>query len=125
MKQQIEVNGIQLYAFHGCLEEEGRIGGNYIVDIRLTTDFSTAALTDDLSQTVDYVDINRIVTEEMAIRSKLIEHVGQRISQRIYKELVGIDQLRVKITKLCPPINGDVQSVAIIIDSVAADFKAG
>lgn len=125
MKQQIEVNGIQLYAFHGCLEEEGRIGGNYIVDIRLTTDFSTAALTDDLSQTVDYVDINRIVTEEMAIRSKLIEHVGQRISQRIYKELVGIDQLRVKITKLCPPINGDVQSVAIIIDSVAADFKVG
>lgn len=122
MKQQIEVNGIQLYAFHGCLEEEGRIGGHYIVDVSLTTDFTSAALSDDLTQTVDYVDINRIVSEEMAIRSKLIEHVGQRISQRIYQELKAIEKLKVKITKLCPPINGDVQNVAIIIKSNASDF---
>jgi dihydroneopterin aldolase len=122
MKQQIEVNGIQLYAFHGCLEEEGRIGGHYIVDVSLTTDFTSAALTDDLTQTVDYVDINRIVSEEMAIRSKLIEHVGQRISRRIYQELKAIEKLKVKITKLCPPINGDVQNVAIIIKSNASDF---
>jgi dihydroneopterin aldolase len=122
MKQQIEVNGIQLYAFHGCLEEEGRIGGHYIVDVSLTTDFTSAALSDNLTQTVDYVDINRIVSEEMAIRSKLIEHVGQRISRRIYQELKAIEKLKVKITKLCPPINGDVQNVAIIIKSNASDF---
>jgi dihydroneopterin aldolase len=122
MKQQIEVNGIQLYAFHGCLEEEGRIGGHYIVDVSLTTDFTSAALNDDLTQTVDYVDINRIVAEEMAIRSKLIEHVGQRISRRIFQELKAIEKLKVKITKLCPPINGDVQNVAIIIKSKASDF---
>lgn len=122
MKQQIEVNGIQLYAFHGCLEEEGRIGGYYIVDVSLTTDFTSAALTDDLTQTVDYVDINQIVAEEMAIRSKLIEHVGQRISRRIFQELKAIEKLKVKITKLCPPINGDVQNVAIIIKSKASDF---
>jgi 7,8-dihydroneopterin aldolase/epimerase/oxygenase len=124
MKQQIEVNGIQLYAFHGCLEEEGRIGGHYIVDVSLTTDFTSAALTDDLTQTVDYVDINRIVAEEMAIRSKLIEHVGQRISRRIFQELKAIEKLKVKITKLCPPINGDVQNVAIIIKSKASDFPS-
>jgi len=122
MKQQIEVNGIQLYAFHGCLEEEGRIGGHYIVDVSLTTDFTSAALSDHLTQTVVYVDINRIVYEEMAIRSKLIEHVGQRISRRIYQELKAIEKLKVKITKLCPPINGDVQNVAIIIKSNASDF---
>jgi dihydroneopterin aldolase len=122
MKQQIEVNGIQLYAFHGCLEEEGRIGGHYIVDVSLTTDFTSAALNDDLTQTVDYVDINRIVAEEMAVRSKLIEHVGQRISRRIFQELKAIEKLKVKITKLCPPINGDVQNVAIIIKSKASDF---
>ena len=123
MKQQIEVNGIQLYAFHGCLEEEGRIGGHYIVDVSLTTDFTSAALTDDLTQTVDYVDVNRIVSEEMAIRSKLIEHVGHRISRRIFQELKAIEKLKVKITKLCPPINGDVQNVAIIIRSKASDFS--
>jgi dihydroneopterin aldolase len=116
MKHKIEVNGIKLYAFHGCLEEEARIGGHYIVDVVISTDFEIAASTDDLSKTVDYVNVNSIVAEEMAIRSKLIEHVGQRIFNRIKSELTGIHQLQVKITKLTPPINGDVDSVAIIIE---------
>jgi hypothetical protein len=70
--------------------EEGRIGGHYIVDIELHTDFSKAAAQDTLSDTIDYVDVNRIVSEEMAICSKLIEHVGQRIVNRIKSELNGI-----------------------------------
>lgn len=115
MKHTIEVNGIKLYAFHGCLTEEGKVGGHYRVDISITTDFTEAAETDDLSKTVDYVIVNRIVEEEMLIRSKLIEHVGQRIVNRLKAEVQGIDQVTVKIIKICPPINGDVDNVAIII----------
>ena len=116
MKHTIEVNGIKLYAFHGCLPEEGRIGGHYLVDVSLQTDFSEAAISDELVKTVDYVDINKIVKEEMAIRSKLIEHVGQRIFDRIKKEVKNVDKLRIKVIKICPPINGDVENVAIIIE---------
>ena len=86
MKNRIEINGIKLYAFHGCLPEEEKIGGNYVVDVMLNTDFSSAAISDNLNETVDYVDVNRIVGEEMAIRSKLIEHVGQRIIKRLKLE---------------------------------------
>lgn len=118
MKQVIEVNGIQLYAHHGCLKEEELIGGHYMVDLALLTDFSKAAENDELIDTVDYAALNQIVKEEMAIRSKLIEHVGQRIHLRIRKELKGILQLRVKITKLTPPINGDVKNVAIVISDL-------
>jgi dihydroneopterin aldolase len=116
MKHTIEVNGIKLYAFHGCLPEEGRIGGHYLVDVSLQTDFTEAAISDELIKTVDYVDINKIVKEEMAIRSKLIEHVGQRIFNRIKKEIKNVDKLRIKVIKICPPINGDVENVAIIIE---------
>jgi dihydroneopterin aldolase len=116
MKHTIEVNGIKIYAFHGCLPEEEKIGGHYLVDVMLNTDFTQAALNDDLSRTVDYVLINHIVKEEMAIRSKLIEQVGQRIFDRIKRDTHGIDFLRVKITKLSPPINGDVDNVAIVIE---------
>ena len=115
MKNIIEVNGIKLYAYHGCLKEEGLIGGHYVVDVRVETDFALAAELDDLSQTVDYVDVNRIVSEEMAIRSKLIEHVGKRILDRIKSEVKSIQSLSVKIVKISPPINGDVDNVAIII----------
>ena len=116
MKHTIEVNGIKLYAFHGCLPEEGKIGGNYLVDVSLQTDFTEASITDELIKTVDYVDINKIVKEEMAIRSKLIEHVGQRIFNRIKKEVQNVDKLKIKVVKICPPINGDVENVAIIIE---------
>lgn len=116
MKHTIEVNGIKIYAFHGCLPEEEKIGGHYVVDVMLNTNFGEAAHTDELSKTVDYVLINHIVKEEMAIRSKLIEQVGQRIIDRIKREAVGIDFLRVKVSKITPPINGDVDNVAIIIE---------
>ena len=116
MKHTIEVNGIKVYAFHGCLPEEGRVGGNYVVDVMLNTDFTEAAEKDILSKTIDYVIVNKIVIEEMAIRSKLIEHVGQRIYLRLKKEISGITSLRLKITKICPPINGDVDNVAIVIE---------
>lgn len=116
MKHTIEVNGIKIYAFHGCLPEEEKIGGYYSVDVMLNTDFSQAALGDDLSKTIDYVDVNRIVCEEMTVRSKLIEHVGQRIIDRFKKEIENIHAVRLKVTKICPPINGDVENVAIIIE---------
>ncbi len=119
MKHTIEVNGIKLYAFHGCLPEEEKIGGNYIVDVMLNTDFAEAAQHDTLYQTIDYVDVNRIVSEEMAIRSKLIEHVGQRIVNRLRSELTGITYLKVRVTKITPPINGDVDNVAIVIEENA------
>ena len=99
MKHKIEVNGIKLYAVHGCLDEEARIGGHYVVDVEISTDFSVAASTDDLSKTVDYVNVNSIVAEEMAIRSKLIEHVGQRIFNRIKNELSGVEKLMVMLLR--------------------------
>ena len=79
MRHTVEINGIKLYAFHGCLPEETKIGGNYLVDVSVVTNFTEAATEDNLLKTVDYVVINKIVAEEMNIPSKLIEAVGQRI----------------------------------------------
>jgi 7,8-dihydroneopterin aldolase/epimerase/oxygenase len=116
MQHTIEVNGIKCYAHHGCLPEETAIGGHYLVDVKMRTNFSIAAINDDLDHTIDYVIVNRIVVEEMKTPSKLIEHVGQRIVNRLKSEVAMIEKLTVKITKLSPPINGDVNNVAIIIE---------
>jgi dihydroneopterin aldolase len=111
----IEVNEIRVYAHHGCLEEEAKIGQHYTVDVYLETDFTEAAEQDDLTKTIDYVIINRIVEDEMAIRSKLIEQVGQRIVNNIKSTFKHLKLIQVKIVKPCPPINGDVKNVAILI----------
>lgn len=118
MKHLIEVRGIKLYAFHGCMPQEAEIGGHYLVDVIVETDFSEAAASDELNKTIDYVLINQIVAEEMAKRSKLIEHVAGRIIRRLKEESVGIQKARLEIKKLCPPINGDVNHVAVVIEEL-------
>lgn len=109
----INIEGIKLYGYHGCLEEEALIGGTYIVDVYMTTDFSEAAKTDDLSQTIDYCSIYEISKKEMALRSKLIEQVCTRIYNTIRKAFPHLIYLHVKLTKLLPPMNGDVEKVSV------------
>jgi dihydroneopterin aldolase len=116
MNHTIAVEGIKLYAYHGCLEEEALIGGQYIVDIYMKTDFSEAAKTDELAQTIDYCAVYEIAKAEMAIRSKLIEQVVERIHVRLMKEFSLIQQARVRITKLNPPMNGNVEKVYVEIE---------
>ena len=112
---KILVEGIKIYAYHGCLKEEGKIGTNYIVDVEMETDFTTAALTDDLSKTIDYVAVYNIVKKQMAVRSKLIEQVGQRIVNELKNQFSSLKKVIVKVTKLNPPMNGDVERVSIVI----------
>jgi 7,8-dihydroneopterin aldolase/epimerase/oxygenase len=116
MKNAINIEGIKLYAYHGCLEEEERVGGNYIVDVYMTTDFSEAIKTDSLSNTIDYCAVYEICRNEMAIRSKLIEHVCERIYKKITAAFPALKTLRVKVTKLTPPVNGEVEKVSVEIE---------
>lgn len=121
MTNKINIEGIKLYAFHGCLEEEAKIGSNYIVDVFITTDFSNAAITDDLKETIDYCTIYEISKKQMAQRSKLIEQVCKRLFDEIVSEFKTISSLRVKITKLSPPMNGDVEKVSVEMEDKLKD----
>lgn len=111
----IEVNGILVHANHGCLDEEGRIGGHYRVDVRVEGDLSEAERSDDLLHTVDYGRVAAIVREQMAIRSKLIEHVARRILDALVAEWGLLFQWQVRLVKLRPPIAGDVQEAVYTI----------
>ena len=111
----IKVNNIKLYAYHGCLDEEAKIGSEYRVDVSIKADLKKSAKTDDLIDTVDYVHLNYIVKEEMAIRAKLLEEVAQRILNRMFKELKKVKKAKVSVSKINPPIGGNVEEVIIIL----------
>lgn len=112
----IKLQNIRTFSFHGCLEEEARIGSDYRVDLEIKTDMRKSMETDNLADTVDYVHLNRIVTEEMGIRSKLLEHVGHRIIRRVFGELPAVSRVLLQVSKLNPPIGGDVEAVTIQIE---------
>ncbi len=109
----IRLKNIKIYAFHGCMMEEGQIGSDYLVNLNVKANLEKAAKTDALKDTIDYVVLQKIVKEEMAIRSKLLEHVGNRIIDRIITELPLVKSVLVSVSKVNPPIGGDVAEVSV------------
>jgi dihydroneopterin aldolase len=112
---KIKLKNIKLFAYHGCLIEEGQIGSDYRIDLSVKTDLIPSALSDNLKDTVDYVHLNKIIKEEMAIRSKLLETVANRILNNIFKEVNSVKSASISISKINPPIGGDVDMVTILM----------
>jgi len=110
---KIILKNVRCYSFHGCLKEEGVIGSEYLVDLKVTASLKKSAQSDRLSETVDYVLLNQIIKHEMSKPSKLLESVADRINKSIFKKDVRITKSIVTITKVCPPINGDVEGVSV------------
>jgi dihydroneopterin aldolase len=107
----IRISGIRTKAFHGCLDEEAAIGGDYIVNVTAEAEFSLAEKSDELTDTVDYGRVTEIVLEEMSKRSKLIEHVTKRMLRCLQEEWEEVSWT-VEVVKLRPPINGNVSEVS-------------
>ena len=112
----IKLQNIRTFSFHGCLMEESKIGSDYSIDLEIKTDMRKSSTSDELHDTVDYVHLNKVVVEEMAIRSKLLEHVAHRIIKRIFDEIPAVSRVIVSVSKLNPPIGGDVEAVTVVME---------
>jgi 7,8-dihydroneopterin aldolase/epimerase/oxygenase len=113
---KIKLNNIRTFSYHGCLMEESKIGSDYRVDLEVKTDLRKSCASDNLKDTVDYVLLNKIVMEEMAIRANLLENVVQRIINRTLKESASVTKIKVAVSKINPPIGGDVETVTIVLE---------
>ena len=110
---KVKINNLKTYAYHGCLNEERKIGSEYIVNLSATFDSTTSSKTDNLNDTVDYVELKTIILKEMKIPSNLLEHVVDRIINTCFNNISLISSLDVEVFKLNPPINAEVSSVSV------------
>jgi dihydroneopterin aldolase len=110
---EIYLKNVRCYCFHGCLKEESIIGSEYLVNLWAKGALGQASLTDKIDDAIDYVFLNKVIVEEMSIPSKLLETVAERILNRALNEDKRIQKITVSVSKICPPINGDVESVAV------------
>jgi dihydroneopterin aldolase len=113
----IELKKMIFHAYHGVTEQERIVGNNYRIDLKLFLDLSEAIQTDKLEHTLNYADVFNSVKDEMAISSQLIEHVAGRIVQRLKEEYPTILKVNIRLAKLNPPITGEIQEAAIIINT--------
>ena len=113
MKATVKVENLKIYSFHGCMKEEEIIGSDYVVNARAVCRLERETFNDDITQTVNYVDIARIIKREMAVRSKLLESVVRRILSSCLEEIIVLEEITVSVSKINPPINADVESVTV------------
>ena len=110
---KIRLDGLRIFGYHGVLPQENRVGAMYTINLKLTTDFMEASLTDDLSHTINYAEIFQLVKQEMQHSSKLLECVVYRIGQRILSDYPTITQVEVSLYKENPPMEAECSQVGV------------
>lgn len=113
MSSKIYLRNVRFHAFHGVLPQEGIVGNDYLVNLVLDYDFSSAMKTDDLLETLNYAEVYQKVREEMAVPSKLLEHVAGRIAHRLFSDFPEIQKLQLSITKVNPPMGADSDGAGV------------
>lgn len=111
----IKLQGMKFHSLHGALPVESVIGNDFVVNISMKADTHKAEETDDLDGTINYADVYDLVKAEMAIPSKLIEHVAYRIRKTLVEHYQEIEQLEVEVQKQRPPVNGEVTYASITL----------
>lgn len=95
------------YAHHGVMQEEHRIGGRYEVDVSVDLDFESAAVDDDLNQTVNYEKVYAFVRELITENNfYLIEKLAYRIANKVVEFYPSIESVEVTVRKPNPPVGG-------------------
>ncbi len=110
---KIFLRQVRFHAYHGVLEQERRVGNDYVINVVAECDFTHAMLTDELEDTVSYADIYSLLKEEMAVPSKLLEHVAGRIGERLFNEFPSLQSLDISIMKVNPPFGADCEGAGV------------
>lgn len=114
---EIILENMEFHAFHGCMEHERNIGNTFLVTVKIEIDTIQAGISDNLEDTLNYQLIYDVIRTQMEIRSNLIEHLARRIVDAVMEQFEQIKSIKLKLTKLNPPLGAKVESVSIKLKS--------
>lgn len=112
----VALQGIQLFANHGVHASEKLHGNHFVVDVEVETQVAHGAFNDDISQAVNYEEIYALVKRCFEERVHLLETLVQRIGEEMVRRFARVERIRVKVSKLTPPLGGEVSSAFVMED---------
>lgn len=113
---RILVQRIAVFAYHGLLAEEARIGQRFYISLDCRLDLAPAGRSDDVARTVSYADLTEIVTRiATGQRFALIEALAEAIAAEILASHTALDSVRVRVDKPSAPVPAVIDGVAIEI----------
>ncbi len=111
----IEIEGMHFYAFHGHFDVERIVGNEFFIDVSLETDCTAASESDNLDDALNYQHVYDLIKTEMEIPSQLLENVAKRMLDALYSNFSEIRNAKVKVSKLNPPMGGEIERVSVTI----------
>lgn len=109
----INIQNMSFYAHHGCFEAEQIVGTHFSVSLKLYYNAQKAIESDNIQDAVSYLDVYQVVKWEMEKPSHLIENIAWRIKQAVLQKFPAIESVTVKLSKLNPPLGGQVELVEV------------
>jgi dihydroneopterin aldolase len=114
---QISLTNLEFFGYHGLYEAEKKLGNQFLVDVVI--DFTEPdTILNQLSQTIDYVEVHQLVKKIMATPTSLLETLVCKIADQILIEYVLAEKVFVKITKQKLPIANFMGDTAVSIQKV-------
>jgi len=120
----IELKGLRFFAEHGMYEEELKVGNEFEVDIAIGTKAPKKKIS-SIDQTINYVDVFRIVKEEFKQRKQLLETCAMQISNRLQERFPNVEKLTISIRKLNPPITNFTGSIGVTYSFSGKEMDKG
>ena len=77
MSSKIYLRNVRFHAFHGVLPQEGIVGNDYLVNLVVDYDFSSAMKTDDLQGTLNYAEKEALKENQEFVRINNVETLAQ------------------------------------------------
>ena len=111
---KISLNDMELYGIHGVPDAERRIKQLYIINVSLNYNFEEAAKNDDLSKTINYVEIYQICKKIMQNEFKLIETIAYTIAHAVKKRFPDAVGIQVSVKKPQVQMKGKLDSAQVI-----------
>ncbi|MBX9850983.1 MAG: dihydroneopterin aldolase [Cytophagaceae bacterium] len=115
MKTEISLEALSFYAYHGFYEEERKSGNRFLVDIKVTTVLVKGDDADQISNTINYEDLYKVVKDEMAIPSRLLENVCKNILEKVFDKFPIAQAAEVSLSKLAPAVGGPCEKAKVTL----------
>ena len=115
MKTSIFLDEVRFHAFHGVMPQERAVGADFTVSLRVEYDFTKAAESDDLADTISYADLFHVMKREMLIPSQLLEHVAVRIVKAVAARWPKVEKIDIRLAKDNPPMGADCKGAGVEI----------
>lgn len=113
---QIIVEDLQIYAYHGVYQQENEKGQNFYVSVILDTDTRAAGMADELGLSTNYGVVCRFLHTFLSEHTyKLIETAAERASEALLLQFPHVRQVTMEVKKPEAPITVPFGSVSVKI----------